>query len=53
VTGLALLAASVLAGLVWDRYGPAATFLTGAALTALAAAITLALYLAGQLSARR
>jgi MFS family permease len=29
-TGLALLVASVIAGLVWDRFGPAATFLTGA-----------------------
>lgn len=30
VTGLALLAASVIAGLVWDASGPAATFLVGA-----------------------
>lgn len=30
VTGLALLAASVIAGLVWDASGPAATFLLGA-----------------------
>jgi MFS family permease len=34
VTGLAQLAASVLAGLLWSRVGPAATFLGGAALTA-------------------
>jgi MFS family permease len=35
-TGLALLAASAAAGALWDAYGPAATFLTGAALAALA-----------------
>ena len=29
VSGLALLAGSVLAGLLWDGYGPAATFLAG------------------------
>lgn len=34
--GLALLAASVLAGLLWDIVGPQGTFLAGAALTALA-----------------
>ena len=34
VTGLALLAASVLAGVLWDRGGPQLTFLAGAALTA-------------------
>jgi MFS family permease len=34
--GLALLAASVIAGALWDGAGPAATFLAGAALTALA-----------------
>ena len=31
VSGFALLAASVLAGLLWDGLGPSATFLTGAA----------------------
>jgi predicted MFS family arabinose efflux permease len=36
VSGVALLAASVLAGTVWDRAGAAATFSTGAGLTALA-----------------
>ena len=36
LTGLALLAASVIAGGLWDRIGPQATFLTGAAFTALA-----------------
>lgn len=34
--GLALLAASVLAGALWDGFGPSATFLTGAVLTGLA-----------------
>ncbi|HEX5047325.1 MAG TPA: MFS transporter [Gammaproteobacteria bacterium] len=41
VTGVALLAASALAGVVWDRFGPGATFLTGAALAALSAAVAL------------
>jgi MFS family permease len=35
-SGGALLAASVVAGLLWDRYGPQATFLAGAAFAALA-----------------
>src|SRR5262249_30511704 len=43
VSGLALLAASVLAGVVWDRAGAAATFLTGAGLTAAALLIALVL----------
>ncbi len=34
--GLALLAASVLAGALWDALGPAATFIAGAGFTALA-----------------
>ena len=34
--GLAMLAASVIAGSLWDLYGPAATFLAGAAFTTLA-----------------
>ncbi|HEX6375067.1 MAG TPA: MFS transporter [Allosphingosinicella sp.] len=38
--GIAMLAASVAAGLLWDRIGPAATFLAGAAF-ALAAALAL------------
>ena len=33
VTGLALLLASLIAGLLWDLYGPAATFEAGAAFT--------------------
>jgi MFS family permease len=44
VTGLALLVASVLAGLLWDRGGPALTFLAGAALTAAAGVVAIALY---------
>ena len=44
VTGLALLVASVLAGVLWDRGGPQLTFLAGAALTALAGIVALALY---------
>jgi MFS family permease len=39
-TGLAMLAASVTAGLLWDGFGPAATFLAGAAF-AVAAAVAL------------
>jgi MFS family permease len=35
-TGLALLVASALAGALWDRLGPQATFLAGAAFTLLA-----------------
>jgi MFS family permease len=34
--GLAMLAASVIAGALWDSYGPAMTFFAGAAFTALA-----------------
>jgi MFS family permease len=36
VTGLMLLVASLVAGLLWDAIGPGATFLAGAAFTALA-----------------
>jgi MFS family permease len=34
--GLAMLAASVLAGALWDAYGPSATFIAGAVFTAIA-----------------
>ena len=34
--GIAMLAASIIAGGLWDMYGPAATFLTGAVFTAIA-----------------
>lgn len=43
-TGLALLLASVVAGLLWDTWGSAATFLTGAGFATLAAVTYLALY---------
>jgi len=36
--GLAMLAASVIAGLLWDAAGPSATFLAGAAFAAMALA---------------
>ena len=36
VCGVALLGASVLAGFLWDQFGPSATFLSGAVLTAVA-----------------
>jgi MFS family permease len=42
-TGVILLPASVLAGFLWERLGPAATFLAGAAFTAVALAGLLAL----------
>ncbi|GAB4531190.1 MAG: MFS transporter [Parvularculaceae bacterium] len=42
-SGLALLCASLLAGLVWQWFGPASTFLTGAAIGLLAALLVLAL----------
>ena len=40
-TGFALLLASVIAGLLWDRFGPAATFASGAAFATIAGAIML------------
>lgn len=36
VTGIAMLAASIIAGGLWDAFGPAATFLAGAAFTSVA-----------------
>jgi MFS family permease len=42
-TGVALLAASALAGVLWEVIGPSATFLAGAAFAAAAAALLLAL----------
>lgn len=35
-SGVAILVASVVAGLMWDRLGPGATFLIGAAFAAIA-----------------
>jgi MFS family permease len=52
VTGLALLVASALAGALWDAGGSRTTFLAGAALTALAVVVTVALHAAGQLPRR-
>ncbi len=49
VTGIALLAASALAGELWDRFGPRATFLGGATLTLAAALAALTLYASGRL----
>jgi MFS family permease len=49
VLGVALLAASALAGAIWDRAGATATFVTGAALTAVAIAVALVLRAAGRL----
>lgn len=42
LTGLAMLAASVVAGSVWDQFGAAATFIVGAAFAALAALLVAA-----------
>ena len=52
VTGLALLAASLLAGVLWDRGGPDATFLAGAGLTAAAGGVAFVLYRTGRLGPR-
>jgi MFS family permease len=41
VSGMAILVSSVLAGVLWDQYGAALTFLVGAAFSVLAAAATL------------
>jgi MFS family permease len=53
VTGGALLAASVLAGILWDRGGPELTFVAGAALTALAGGVALVLYASGRIDGRK
>jgi MFS family permease len=49
VTGGLVLAASLLAGLLWDAFGPAATFGFGAATALLAAIATAALLATGRL----
>jgi MFS family permease len=36
ITGVAMLAASIIAGALWDAVGPTGTFLAGAAFTVLA-----------------
>jgi MFS family permease len=38
VSGIALLAASILAGALWDQFGPSGTFFAGALITAIALA---------------
>jgi MFS family permease len=52
VMGIALLAASVLAGVLWDRGGPALTFLASAALAASAGAVAFVLHAGGQIDGR-
>jgi MFS family permease len=52
VSGLAMLAASVLAGLLWDRLGAAATFLAGAGF-AVAALMALLAWTLGRAAARQ
>jgi MFS family permease len=39
MSGLAMLLASVLAGLMWDKFGAASTFYSGAAICMLALAV--------------
>ncbi len=53
VSGVALLAASAAAGIIWDRFGASATFNTGAALTAAAAVAATALHATGRLTLRK
>jgi len=52
VTGIALLVASVLAGVLWDRGGPTLTFLAGAGLTAFAGLVAFVLHRAGKIDGR-
>jgi MFS family permease len=52
VTGMALLAASVLAGILWDSGGARLTFLAGAALTTAAGVIAAAMHFAGMIDGR-
>jgi MFS family permease len=53
VTGLALLVASVLAGVLWDMGGARLTFVAAAGLTVLAAVVTVVLYAGGRLPRHR
>ena len=48
VSGLALFAASVLAGWLWDLHGAASTFWTGAAASVLALMMSMSLYRIGE-----
>jgi MFS family permease len=52
-TGVAMLAASVTAGLLWDGFGPASTFLAGAGFAGAAALAVAFLSLQGRGGARR
>jgi MFS family permease len=52
-TGLALLVASVVAGLLWDRVGPAATFIAGAGLATAAGLIVATAHLSTPTPGRR
>lgn len=52
VTGLVLLAASLAAGMLWDAFGPAATFYAGAAIAAAATLSMLVLLRLRKLPAR-
>jgi MFS family permease len=47
VTGVALLGGNLLAGLLWDRYGPSGTFFAGAGITAVALAGLVAMHSRG------
>jgi MFS family permease len=51
-SGIALLVASVVAGLLWDAYGPSATFIAGAGFAALAA-VMLLMWRGGRVSTAR
>jgi len=54
VSGIAMLAASILAGALWDIAGPAGTFLAGAAFTAIAlAALPFVRWRAGKITRRQ
>jgi MFS family permease len=53
VSGVALLAASAAAGIIWDLFGARATFTTGAALTAAAAVAAAVLHATGRLDLRK
>ncbi len=53
VSGLALLAASVIAGALWDAIGPKGTFLAGAALAGISLAGLIAVVWSGVVSGTR
>jgi MFS family permease len=47
VTGVALLAGNLVAGLLWDHYGPSSTFFAGAGITAIALVVLVTLQSSG------